>query len=100
MNVIEGNQKMTNDQIKEFTLTDEDINLIIEEELLKRGNFKKKLQHDGEYRLNDYVIPDIKAIVMFFAKIAYNEGFNKGRSYRSMLEGAIKHNFNGNIQDD
>ena len=92
---------MTNDQIKELALADEDINLIIEEELLKRGNFKKKLQPDGEYRLNDYVIPDIKAIVMFFAKIAYNEGFSKGKSiYRSALESAIKHNFNGNIQDD
>ena len=90
MNVIEGNQKMTNDQIKEFALTDEDINLIIEEKLLS-GNFKKKLQPDGEYRLNDYVIPDIKAIVMFFAKIAYNEGFSKGKStYRSMLESAIQ----------
>ena len=59
---------MTNDQIKELALADEDINLIIEEELLKRGNFKKKLQSDGEYRLNDYVIPDIKAIVNILLK--------------------------------
>ena len=41
---------MTNDQI-------------IEKTLLERGNFKKKLQADGQYRLNDYVVPDIKACI-------------------------------------
>jgi len=32
---------MTNEQIKEVALTDEDINLIIEEELLKRATSRK-----------------------------------------------------------
>ena len=67
-------KEVTNDQIKELVLSDSNIDNIIESQLLARGNFKKKLQSDGEYRLNDYVIPDIKAIVMYFAKIAYEEG--------------------------
>lgn len=92
---------MTNDQIKELALSDSNINSIIESQLLTHGNFKKKLQSDGEYRLNDYVIPDIKAIVMYFAKIAYEEGKREGVSnYRYSLERAIKQDFYGNMYDD
>lgn len=36
---------------------------IIEKTLLERGNFTKKLQKDGEYRLNDYVVSDILACI-------------------------------------
>lgn len=71
-------KEVTNDQIKELVLSDSNIDNIIESQLLDRGNFKKKLQSDGEYRLNDYVIPDIKAIVMYFVKIAYEEGKREG----------------------
>lgn len=72
--------EVNNDQIKELALSDSNIDSIIESQLLTRGNFKKKLQSDGEYRLNDYVIPDIKAIVMYFVKIAYEEGKREGMS--------------------
>lgn len=67
-------EEVPHNQIKELALSDPNMDSIIESQLLARGNFKKKLQSDGEYRLNDYVIPDIKAIVMYFAKIAYEEG--------------------------
>ena len=67
-------EEVPHNQIKELALSDPNMDSIIESQLLARGNFKKKLQSDGEYGLNDYVIPDIKAIVMYFAKIAYEEG--------------------------
>ena len=79
--LIECREKeVTSNRIKELALSDNDIDSLIESQLLARGNFKKKLQSDGEYRLNDYVIPDIRAIVMYFAKIAYEEGKLVGAS--------------------